>query len=182
MSEELSERMDTLQAQVQEIEKGTKNKLSMILFAGDLDKILAALIVATGAAAMGSEVVLFFTFWGIGALRDPAKSVSGKNLMARMFGWMIPRGSAKLKLSKFHMAGMGTSMMKGLMKKKNTASVEQLLEMAGMLGIRVYICEMSMDLMGFQRDEMIDYPGLEYCGVAKFMEEAQGGRMQLFIS
>jgi peroxiredoxin family protein len=98
-----------------------------------------------------------------------------------MFGWMLPKGRNKLKLSKMHMAGMGTAMLKDLMRKKNAPSLDMLFDMAGQLGVEIKICEMSMDLMGFQREEMIDYPHLEYCGVATFLGEAETSRVQLFI-
>ena len=98
-----------------------------------------------------------------------------------MFGFMLPKGAKKAVLSKMHMAGSGTAMMKYLMKKKNVASAEQMLEMAGNLGVQINICEMSMDLMGFKREEMIDYPHLTYCGVATFLAEAKDSKIQLFI-
>ncbi len=104
-----------------------------------------------------------------------------KDVMGKMFGSMLPKGTGAVKLSKMNMGGMGTSMMKSLMKKKNVASVEEMLEMAEELGVRIFICEMSMDLMGFKREEMIEYNGLEFCGVAKFLEEAQNSKIQLFI-
>jgi peroxiredoxin family protein len=160
---------------------GAENKLTMIVFSGELDKQLAAMIIATGAAAMGMKVVLFFTFWGTAALRDPRKRVGGKNFMAKMFGMMLPRGRNKLVLSKMHMAGMGTSMLKGLMQKKNVASLDQLFDVAGQLAVKAYICEMSMDLMGFKKDEMIDYPDLEVCGVATMLAHAKESSIQFFI-
>ena len=89
-----------------------------------------------------------------------------------MFGAMLPRGTGKVKLSTVNMAGMGTAMMKFLMKKKHVASLEEMLEVAGELGVKIYICQMTMDLMGFKREEMIDYPKLFVCGVATFLEEA----------
>jgi len=160
---------------------GQENKLSMIVFSGELDKHLAAMIIATGAAAMGMKVVMFFTFWGSAALRDPKKKVGGKDFMSKMFGFMLPKGRNKTKLSKMNMAGMGTAMLKGLMKKKNVASMDQLFEMAGMLGVEINICEMSMDLMGFKREEIIDYPHLDFCGVATFLANAKESAVQLFI-
>ena len=158
-----------------------ESKLSMIVFSGGLDRQLAAMIIATGAAAMGMKVVLFFTFWGTAALRDPARKVGGKNLMSKMFGFMLPKGRNRLPLSQMHMAGMGTAMLKGLMKKKNVASLDQLYEVAAALGVEIKICEMSMDLMGFKREEMIDYPDLEVCGVATFLANARESAVQLFI-
>jgi len=160
---------------------GMENKLSMIVFSGDLDKHLASLIIATGAAAMGMKVVLFYTFWGTAALRDPAKKVGGKNFMGKMFGFMLPKGRNKLTLSQMNMAGMGTAMMKNLMKKKNVASLDQLFDVAAALGVQINICEMSMDLMGMKKEEMIDYPGLTVCGVATFLADAKESAVQLFI-
>jgi peroxiredoxin family protein len=160
---------------------GTDNKLVEIVFSGDLDKALAAFVIATGAAAMGMDVVMFFTFWGTPLLRDKKKKVGGKDLMGKMFGAMLPKGISKVKLSKMNMGGMGTAMMKSLMKKKNVASLEDMLELAAEMGVKIFICEMSMDLMGFKREEMIEYPNLTFCGVAKMLEEAQNSKVQFFI-
>ena len=172
---ELKTKVETL------TKEGAENKLSMIVFSGDMDKVLAALIIASGAVAMGMDVVMFFTFWGTPILRDKGKKVGGKDLMGTMFGAMLPKGACNLKLSKMNMGGMGTAMMKSLMKKKNVASVEEMLAVAGELGVRIYVCEMSMDLMGFTREEMIEYPNMDFCGVAKFLEEAKSSKIQLFI-
>jgi peroxiredoxin family protein len=158
-----------------------ENKASIIVFSGDLDKVLAAFVIATGAVAMGMEVVMFFTFWGTPVLRDPGKRVGGKDFMGKMFGFMLPKGRNAIKLSQMHMAGMGTSMMKSLMKKKNVASLDEMLDMAGELGVKISICEMSMGLMGLKREEFIDYPGLNYVGVATFLEQAKNSKIQLFI-
>jgi peroxiredoxin family protein len=174
MKEEIEKQMADLKAQVDSLSHNQpENKISMIVFSGDLDKALAAFVIATGSVAMGMEVVMFFTFWGTPLLRDKLKKVGGKDLMGAMFGTMLPKGTGQVKLSKMNMAGMGTSMMKSLMKKKNVASLEQMIE--------IYVCEMSMDLMGFKREEMISYPDMTYCGVAKFLEEAMKSKIQLFI-
>lgn len=176
------EMLTQLQNQVNTLaKKAPGNKLSMIVFSGDLDKILASFVIATGAVAMGMEVVMFFTFWGTPVLRDKKKSGGKKDLMGTMFGAMLPKGSCSVKLSKMNMGGMGTAMMKSLMKKKNVATLEEMMEMAGEMGVQIYVCEMSMDLMGFKREEMIDYPDMEFCGVAKFLEEAMDSKIQLFI-
>jgi peroxiredoxin family protein len=180
MSGSLDKELVDLKAQVAEM-SGTGNKLTMIIFSGSLDAQLAAMIIATGAAAMGQKVVLFFTFWATAALRDPKKKVGGKNLISKMFGMMLPKGRNALKLSQMHMGGMGTAMMKGLMKKKNVASLDQLYEVAGQLGVEIKICEMTMDLMGFKREEMIDYPNLEVCGVATMLAHAKESSIQFFI-
>jgi peroxiredoxin family protein len=180
--EDLEAQFGQLKAQVEALKNSTaENKLSIIVFSGELDKALAAFVIATGAVAMGMDVVMFFTFWGTPILRDKAKKAGGKDLMGKMFGTMLPKGTGQVKLSKMHMGGMGTGMMKALMKKKNVASLEQMMELAADLGVRIFVCEMSMDLMGFKRDEMIDYPGLTYAGVATFLEQARSSRVQLFI-
>jgi peroxiredoxin family protein len=180
--EVLEQQIAELKSQVESISKASPdNKLSMIVFSGDMDKVLASLVIATGAVAMGMDVVMFFTFWGTPVLRDKGKNVGGKDLMGKMFGAMLPKGACEVKLSKMNMAGMGTAMMKSLMKKKNVASLEEMLELAAELGVRIYVCEMSMDLMGLKREEIIDYPNLGFCGVAKFLEEAQNSKIQLFI-
>jgi peroxiredoxin family protein len=178
----IEEQLAALQSRIDVLDKkAPDDKLSMIVFSGDLDKALASFIIATGAVAMGLEAVMFFTFWGTPLLRAKDKNVGGKDTMGKMFGTMLPKGTGEVKLSKMNMAGMGTAMMKSLMKKKNVASLEQMLELAEELGVKIYVCEMSMDLMGFKREEMIEYKDLTFCGVAKFMEEANNSRIQLFI-
>lgn len=179
--EDLAKQVEELKKRVEAIKPGAEERVSIIVFSGELDKVLAAFIIATGATAMGMEAVMFFTFWGTPVLRDPKKRVNGKDLMGKMFGFMLPKGRNAIKLSKMNMAGMGTAMMKSLMKKKNVASLDEMLEMAAELGVKIYVCEMSMSLMGFKREELIDYPNLEYVGVATFLEQAKNSKVQLFI-
>jgi len=179
---QIEEQIAAMKGQLEALSaKKNENKLSMVVFSGDLDRVLAAFIIATGAVAMGMDVVMFFTFWGTPVLRDKGKQGRDKDIMGKMFGAMLPKGACAVKLSKMNMAGMGTAMMKSLMKKKNVASLEQMIEMAGELGVQIYVCEMSMDLMGFKREEMISYPNMAFCGVAKFLEEAMTSKIQLFI-
>lgn len=181
MNTDIEKQILELQKKVNKLEKGTKDQLSMVVFSGDLDKILAAMIIATGATAMDMKVKLFFTFWATAALRDPVKNVAGKNFMAKMFGIMLPKGRNKIKLSKMNMAGMGTAMIKGLMKKNKVASLDEMFATAGELGVEINICEMSMNLMGFKKEEMMDYPHLKICGVATFLADASESKVQLFI-
>ena len=156
-----------------------KNKKTMVVFSGDLDKVLASFIIANGALSMGSEVTLFFTFWGLNALRKDAPQASGKGLLHRMFGWMMPAGSNRLNLSKMHMMGMGTAMMKHIMKSKNVDSLPQLMQQALEDGVKLVACTMSMDVMGITKDELID--GVEFGGVASFLGESEDANMTLFV-
>ncbi len=179
---ELEKEINALKDTVVKFEKNApENKLAMVIFSGDLDKALAAFIIATGAVAMGMEVVMFFTFWGVPLLRKKGGVSKGKDFFGKMFGAMLPKGASKAKLSKMDMGGMGTQMMKHLMKKKNVASLDDMISLAAELEVKVYICEMSMDLMGFSRSEIIDYPDIGFSGVAKFLEEAGTSKAQMFI-
>ncbi|MBN1983960.1 MAG: DsrE/DsrF/DrsH-like family protein [Chitinivibrionales bacterium] len=181
--------MEQLQKQIDELKiqlDGMRNqlpadKLSMVVFSGSLDRLIGAFIIATGAAAMGSEVTMFFTFWATAALRAQKKKAQGKDWISSMFGIMLPKGFSKLKLSQMHMAGVGTEMIRWLMKKKKVASIEEMLAIAAESGVKIYICEMSMNLLGMKREEMVDYPSLSYVGVAKFIAEASNSRVTLFI-
>jgi peroxiredoxin family protein len=181
MNEELEKQFAELQKKVNRLEKGTKDQLSMVVFSGELDKILAAMVIATGATAMDMKVKLFFTFWATAALRDPKKSVTGKNLISKMFGIMLPKGRNKIKLSKMDMCGMGRAMIKGLMKKQKVASLDEMFATAAELGVEINVCEMSMNLMGFKKEELIDYPQMNICGVATFLADASESKVQLFI-
>jgi len=152
---------------------------TMVVFSGDLDKALAAMIIANGAVAMGKKVTLFFTFWGLNILRKPDKVSVSKSLIEKMFGMMMPRGSSKLKLSKMHMSGMGTSMIKKVMKDKNVNSLEELIQSAKDSGVRLVACTMSMDLMGIKKEELID--GIEFGGVASYLGATDKANHNLFI-
>jgi len=181
MSKEIEVRVEELEKKITQLQSQRKDQLSMVVFSGDLDKMLASLVIAVGAAAMDTEVKMFFTFWGISALRDKNKKAKGKDIKSKMFGTMLPHGISQLKLSKMNMEGLGKDMIKGIMKQKNIASPEEMLATAAELGIHIDICEMSMDLMGFKKEEMIDYPNLGYCGVATFLADAGESSIQLFI-
>lgn len=154
-------------------------KQSMVVFSGDLDKALAAFVIANGARAMGMEVTMFFTFWGLNILRKHRPPPVRKGALDRMFGAMMPRGVGKLKLSKMNMGGMGTAMMKHVMAKKNVQSLPELMEQARLSGVKLVACTMSMDVMGLKREELID--GLELGGVGMFIGESSESRATLFI-
>jgi peroxiredoxin family protein len=152
---------------------------TLIVFSGDLDKVLASFIIANGAASMGRPVTMFFTFWGLNALRKSEKVKVKKSLIDRMFGKMMPKGATKLKLSKMHMGGMGTAMMKKVMKDKKVDSLQDLMKQAMSNGIKLVACTMSMDVMGITREELLD--GVEYAGVASYLGDAEESNVNLFI-
>jgi peroxiredoxin family protein len=172
---ELEEKLGTIQA------NAPPDQISLVVFSGDLDRMLAAFIIATGAAAMFERVVMFFTFWATPALKDVHKKAEKADMMARMFEWMLPKGADQLKLSRMNMAGAGTRMMKALMKKKGVMSLPDLMKAAADFGVEIVVCEMSMDLMGIRREEIIDYPNISVAGVAKFLQEAGRSKVTLFI-
>ena len=177
----MEEQVDILKKKVQKLENARKDQLSIAIVSGDLDKVLAAMIISLAAAAMDMQVKLFFSFWALSALRDRKKKGKGKNFISKMFGMMLPKGKNKLKLSNLNMMGMGPMMIKGLMKKQNVLSIEQMFQEAGELGIEITVCEMSMGLMGFKKEEIIDYPNLRYAGATTFVSDAGESSMQLFI-
>jgi len=152
---------------------------TIIVFSGDLDKVLASFIIANGAAAMGRPVTMFFTFWGLTVLRRPEKVKVKKSFVEKMFGGMLPRGSSKLKLSRMNMAGMGTAMMKSIMKQKNVDSLDTLIDKAKKAGIKLVACTMSMDVMGIRAEELID--GVELGGVGAYLGDAEESNVNLFI-
>ncbi|MFA6291106.1 MAG: FAD-dependent oxidoreductase [Victivallales bacterium] len=152
---------------------------TIVVFSGDLDKVLASFVIANGALAMGSKVTMFFTFWGINVLRKGEAQAPGKGLMDKMFGMMMPNGAKKLKLSKMNMLGIGTEMMKMVMKNKKVDDLPTLIESARKEGVKLVVCSMSMDIMGIKQEELID--GLEIGGVATFLQEADKSSATLFI-
>jgi peroxiredoxin family protein len=158
----------------------TEDRLALVVFSGELDRQLAAFILASTAAASGMKVDMFFTFWGLAALRD-AKKTAKKDFLGKMFGWMLPKGSRQLPLSQMQMAGIGPAMMRAVMKKKGVASLEELMSICGELGVRIQACDMSRDVLGIKMEELIDYPHLGACGAATFVELAARSKVTLFL-
>jgi NADPH-dependent 2,4-dienoyl-CoA reductase/sulfur reductase-like enzyme/peroxiredoxin family protein/TusA-related sulfurtransferase/rhodanese-related sulfurtransferase len=156
-----------------------RDKKTFVIFSNDLDKVMAGFVMANGALAMGSEVSMFFTFWGINALRKPSSPPTPKGVLDSMFGWMMPKGPEALTLSKMNMMGMGTAMMKMVMKQKNVDSLPALMGAARMAGAKFVVCSMTMDVMGIKPEELID--GVEFGGVATFLGEADQSNMTMFI-
>ena len=152
---------------------------NIILFSGDYDKAMAAYIIANGAAAYDHKVTIFHTFWGINALRKQHPVDVKKGFLEKMFGKMMPRGAEKLALSNMNMAGMGPKMIKHVMKKHNALTLTELIEMAQEQEINLVSCTMTMDLLGLNKEELLD--GVQYAGVAAYLADAENGAVNLFI-
>jgi peroxiredoxin family protein len=156
-----------------------KKKLSIICFSGDFDKVLAAFTLATGAAAVGYEVNMFFTFWGLNVLKKrPGRRAMGKGVMARTFNFLMG-GKKKLPLSRLNFGGVSPDLMTGMMKKQNVATLDELIEAAKALEIPFIACEMAMHILGIERDDLDDYVK-EVIGVATFLELSEDAEV-LFI-
>lgn len=184
MSEETmnqEEMIKQLMARVEALEENApKDRLTLGVISGNLDYTIAAFIVALGATAYDMEVDLFFTFWSIAALRDPKKKPK-KDFLGTMFGKMLPSSSKKLPLSKMQMLGMGPPMIRAVMKMHKAKSLEELMKDAAEFGIRIHVCEMSMDVMGFKKEEMIDYPHMDFVGVGTFVDMFQDSKQCWFM-
>lgn len=152
---------------------------TFILFSDDLDKTLATFVLANGAAATGKKVSIFFTFWGLNAIKKVHKPKVDKDIWGKMFGWMLPSDTRKLTLSKMNMMGLGAKMMRYIMKKKNVDSLESLRQQAVENGVEFIACQMSMDVMGIKREELLD--NVITGGVATYMERAEQADVNLFI-
>lgn len=163
----------------QPIVHDTPQGKTIIVFDGDMDKVLASFVIANGALAMGRPVTMFFTFWGLTALRKREKQNIKKSAIEKMFGMMLPRGASKLKLSKMNMGGMGTAMMKYIMNDKNIDSLEDMMKKAMENGVKLIACSMSMDVMGIRKEELID--GVEIGGVGTYLGDAEESNVNLFI-
>jgi peroxiredoxin family protein len=178
----LMERLATLEQRVSELEsapaRDIEDKLSMMVFSGDLDKTIAAFIIATGAAAMGLEVSMFFTFWGLNIIKKQ-KSYAGKNILEKGFTAMLPAGTRQLPLSQMNFFGTGAKIIRKLMRDNEVASMEEFVEMGQDLGVRMTACDMSRELLGIRDEELID--GLDFGGVAAFMGDAASSKVTLFI-
>ncbi|MDS0527806.1 CoA-disulfide reductase [Clostridium sp. SHJSY1] len=156
-----------------------KNGATLVVFSGDLDKAIASFIIATGAASMGKEVTMFFTFWGLNILKSRKKPKVNKDSMEKMFDMMLPSHPGKLPLSQMNMMGMGPTMIKQIMKKHNVDDLETLIENAIKMGVKVVACSMSMELMGIKKEEFID--GVEIGGVASYLGATEDSGLNLFI-
>ena len=179
-------RMQALEERLQDLEKRlahvegqvAEDRVALVVFSGDLDRVLAAFVIATGAAAMGQQVSMFFTFWGLSVLKKGSQ-LSGKTLFQAMMALMSPGSSQSLPVSKMNYFGVGAKMLRSMMKAKNVSSLEEMISLARELGVRMIACEMSRDLMGIKDSELI--AGLESGGVASFLADSLKSRTSLFI-
>ncbi|HUG54639.1 MAG TPA: DsrE/DsrF/DrsH-like family protein [Vicinamibacteria bacterium] len=160
-------------------ERTVDDRATLVVFSGDLDKVLAAFVIAAGAAAAGLQTSMFFTFWGLSAIKKPGAAGGAKSLKERMFGLMTASSSRALDTSKMSFFGMGARMLRSMMKDKQIATLEELMEVARDLDVKMIACTMSMDAMGIGKQELLD--GLEYGGVATYMADAARSRVTLFI-
>ena len=157
----------------------SQNDKTFVVFSGDLDKTIAAFIMANGAAAMGRKVTMFFTFWGLNILRRPEKISVAKSFSEKMFSLMMPRGTKQLGLSRMNICGIGAKMIRGIMAAKGVSSLEELIDSALNHGVKLVACQMSMDIMGICKEELID--GVELGGVSTFLGSGEQSDMSLFI-
>jgi len=173
----LREEMDAKIAAVRE--RTVDDAATIVVFSGDLDKVLAGFVIATGAAAAGLETSMFFTFWGLSVLKKKGASGGSKNVLEKMFGMMTPASSESLPTSKMNYFGMGAVMLRKMMKDKQIATLEELIGIAREMDVKMIACTMSMDAMGVSKEELVD--GLTYGGVATYMADAVRSRVTLFI-
>lgn len=167
----------TTLAQLQETKP---DKVTIVLLSGDMDKAMAAFIIATGAAAMGMQVTMFFTFWGLNVIRKEGATSSAKDFLRKAFGWLNKGGAKNLPLSRFHFGGLGSIMMKKVMKDNRMPSVPELLETAQDLGVKMIACTTTLGLLGISKDTLIE--GIdELAGVSTYLVEAKDGAVNLFI-
>jgi peroxiredoxin family protein len=163
-----------------ELQETKSEKVTIVLLSGDMDRAMAAFIIATGAAAMGMQVTMFFTFWGLNAIRKPGASTAAKDWLRRMFGLLNKGGAGNMPLSRFHFAGLGTTMMKRVMREHRMPGIPELLETAQDLGVRFIACTTTMGLMGITKDTLVD--GVDQlAGVTTYLAEAKEGSVNLFI-
>lgn len=175
----LEEKVQELSIRLQQLEDRTpEDRVAIIVFSGDLDRVLAAFIIATGAAAMGQQVSMFFTFWGLNTLKK-ATEFSGKTLQQKAMALMSPGSSLELPVSKMNYFGMGAKMFRAMMKQKHVSSLEDMISLAREMGVRTIACEMSRDVLGIRSSELFD--GLESGGVASYLGDALRARASLFI-
>jgi peroxiredoxin family protein len=174
----VTEKIKELEERIGKLE-GKDNQLTMVLFSGDFDKAMAAFIIANGALAMGKDVTIFVTFWGLDVIKKASFHTSGRGFLEKMVLWMRPKGAGKLATSKMNFGGIGPRLFRYMMGKKNVEQLESLIEMAREFGVRIIGCQMSMDVMGMKKEDLLD--GVEVGGVAAFLSSSYKSNTTLFI-
>ena len=175
----LEEKVRTLEQRLAALEeRSAEDRVALVVFSGDLDRVLAAFVIATGAAAMGQQVSMFFTFWGLSAVKK-STDLEGKSIFQKAMAVMSPGSSESLPVSKMNYFGVGAKMLRTMMKQRNVTSLEGMMELAREMGVRMIACEMSRDVMGIKPSELQD--GLECGGVATFLADSLRSRATLFI-
>ena len=167
-------------ATLAQIKETKPNRVTIVLLSGDMDKAMAAFIIATGAAAMGMHVTMFFTFWGLNVIRKSGSTSAAKDMLRKMFGMLNKGGADSLPLSRFNFGGMGTTMMKKVMKDNRMPSVPELIETAQDLGVKMIACTTTLGMLGISKETLIDGVD-ELAGVSTYLAEAKNGSVNLFI-
>ncbi|BCA52987.1 hypothetical protein W02_01270 [Nitrospira sp. KM1] len=163
-----------------QLHESKPDRVTIVVLSGDLDRVMASFIIATGAAAMGMHVTMFFTFWGLNAIRRKGAASAARDWLRRTFGLLNKGGAGRLPLSRFHFGGLGTRMMHRVMKQNRMPGVPELLQTAQDLGVQFIACTTTMGLMGITKDTLID--GVDQlAGVSTYLAEAKQGRVNLFI-
>ena len=157
----------------------SRDKVSIIVFSGDMDKAFAAFNIATGAAASGMEVTMFFTFWGINMLKKTTGRRGASSFLGKMFDLLLPKGPAKLPISKMNMGGVGAALMRRQMAAKKVQPLSGFMELARELGVKIVACSMSMDVMEVPKEDLVGVD--EFAGVAAFLKEAAESKITLFV-
>jgi peroxiredoxin family protein len=186
ITDKVAEKLDSVQKQIEQIlaqgqgsvTSQLSNRVTIVAFSGDMDKLIAALIIASGAITMGMEASMYFTFWSLAALKKKT-SLKGKSSTEKLTALMFPSGPAHLGTSKMNMLGIGPAFFKYVMKKKNLMSLPDLISLARETGVRIIACQMAMEVMGIAKEELLD--GLDFGGVATYLADARDSRVTLFI-
>lgn len=186
ITSKVSEKLNSVQKQLEQTiaqrrssaTSQLSNRATIVAFSGDLDKLIAALIIATGATTMGMEVSVYFTFWSLAALKKKTR-LKGKHITEKLTALMLPSGPAHLGTSRMNMLGIGPAFFSYVMKKKNLMSLPDLISLARETGVRIIACQMTMDVMGITKEELLD--DLDFGGVATYLADARDSKVTLFI-
>ncbi len=176
--DDLAKNVRELENRLAKLEKNS-SQLTMVLFSGDFDKVFAAFIIATGALAMGKKVSVFVTFWGLDAIKKPSMKTAGRQFLEKMILWMRPKGPNKLGTSKMNFGGIGPRLFRYMMDRKKIEPLTSLIELAREMGIKIIACQMSMDVMGIKKEDLLD--GIEFGGAATFLSDSFASNTTLFI-